>query len=87
MKWVARWRRTGSVAAYPMGGVKPSPLDAQAGFLIALSEDEPDLTLEEIRARLRERGVSVGFGSVWRFFDRHRISLKKNRARRRTSTP
>jgi transposase len=28
IKWVARWRRTGSVAAKPMGG-KRSPLDAR----------------------------------------------------------
>jgi hypothetical protein len=28
--------------------------------------------------------VPVGIGTLWRFFDRHGISFKKNRARRRT---
>jgi hypothetical protein len=28
--------------------------------------------------------VPVGIGTLWRFFDRHEISFKKNRARRRT---
>ena len=32
---------------------------------------------------LKERDLSVGTGTVWRFFDRHGISFKKNRARRR----
>ena len=42
-----------------------------------------DLTLEELRAELKARGVSVGYGTVWRFFDGEGISFKKNRARRR----
>lgn len=85
VKWVARWRRTGSRSARKMGGVKPSPLEPHTGYLLALIEAEADLTLEQIRGRLRDRGVVVGHGSVWRFFDRHRISLKKNRARRRAA--
>ena len=55
IRWVARWRRTGSVAAKPMGG-KRSPLDAHKDWLLALIAAEPDLTLQEIRGRLRARG-------------------------------
>ena len=83
VKWVARWRRTGSVAALAMGGSFRSPLDDHAAWILALVNEQPDLTLEEIRAGLREHGVQTGIGSVWRFFDRHGISVKKNRARRR----
>ena len=83
IKWVARRRRTGSVAAKRMGGYKRSPLDAHADVLLGLVADRPDLTVEEIRAELRARGIHTGRGSVWRFFGRHRISFKKNRARRR----
>jgi len=54
IRWVSRWRQTGSVAAKPMGG-KRSPLDAHKDWLLALIDAEPDLTLEEIRARLRGR--------------------------------
>ena len=84
VKWVQRWRRTGTVSAKRMGGYKRSPLDRHAAVLLELVAEQPDLTVEEIRAVLRARGIHAGHGSVWRFFDRHGISFKKNRARHRT---
>ncbi len=84
VKWVQRWRRSGSVAAKPMAGGRRSRLDQHDDFLMDLIAGEPDMTLEEVRAHLRDRGVSAGLGSVWRFFARHGVSFKKNRARRRT---
>jgi len=87
IRWVQRWRKTGSAAAKPGTGHSRSPLEAHAQWLLALVKDAPDLTLEEIRLRLRqERGLSAGLGSVWRFFDRHGISFKKNRARQRAGS-
>ncbi len=83
VKWVQRWRRTGRVAAKPMGGYKRSPLDARAELLLGLIEERPEMTVEEIRAWLRARGIQAGHGSVWRFFARHCISFKKNRVRGR----
>ncbi len=83
IKWVERWRRTGSSAAKRMGGYKRSPLDDQADVIVELLRAQPDLTVEEIRAALRGRGISTGHGSVRRFFKRHRISFKKNRAGQR----
>src|SRR5215469_9185793 len=61
---------------------RPQPLAAHAAFLLALVNEQADLTLEEIRERLAECGVRVAVSSIWRFFDRHGISFKKNRARR-----
>jgi putative transposase len=81
IKWVERWRRTGSVAAKRMGGYRRSPLDARADVLLRLLADRPDLTVEEIRGALRARGICTGHSSIRRFFDRHRISFKKNRTR------
>ena len=49
VKWVARWRRTGSVAALPMGGSFRSPLDDHEAWILALVNEEPDLTLAEVR--------------------------------------
>lgn len=83
IRWVARWRQTGSVAAKPMGG-KRSPLDAHKPWLLELIAAEPDLTLQEIRGRLRARGIIVAASSVWRFCDRHDLTFKKKPARRRT---
>ena len=85
IRWVARFRQTGSVAAKPMGG-KRSPLDAHKEWLEDLIGAEPDLTLEEIRGRLRGRGIRVAASSVWRFCDRHDITFKKKPARSRTGS-
>jgi transposase len=52
---------------------------------LALIGERADFTLEEIRGLLGARGVRIGIGSIWRFFDRHGISFKKNRARRRVA--
>ncbi len=79
IRWIARWRRTGTAAAKPMGG-KSSPLDMHKDWLLALVASEPDLTLEEIRSQLRDRGIVVSTSSVWRFYDRHDISFKKKPA-------
>jgi len=78
--WVGRWRRTGSAEAKSQKGRSRSPLKAHTAWLLALIGERADLTLEEIRELLGERGVGVS--SIWRFFDRHGISFKKNRARR-----
>ncbi len=82
IRWVALWRRTGTVTAKPTGG-KQSPLDAHKELLLALVAAEPDLTLEEIRSKLRQHRIVASASMVWRFFDRHNISFKKKRARGR----
>ena len=74
---VRRWRDTGSYAAKRMGGYRRPRLAAHRDWLLALIAETPDLTLEEVRSRLRERDVSVSVGTVWRFFDRHGITFKK----------
>ena len=81
IRWVARFRQSGSVAAKPMGG-KRSPLDAHKDWLLALIAAEPDLTLQEIRAR-PARGIMAAASSVWRFCDRHNLTFKKKPARGR----
>jgi transposase len=78
--WVRRWRETGSVAAKPMGGDHRSVLTGERDWILKRIEALPDLTLEELRAELRDRGVIVGYGTVWRFFEREDITVKKNRA-------
>lgn len=83
--WVSRWRREGRVFPHGVGGDRRSGVvEAERDWLLACVTETPDMTLEEIRTSLRERGVIVGYGTVWRFFERHGISVKKNRARRRT---
>ena len=84
IKWWSRWLATGSFAEKPGGKIDASALDVHAAWLLALVANEPDLTLMEISARLlQERQTRGGASSVWRFFNRHGISFKKNRARQR----
>ena len=88
IRWIERWTRTGSVDAMPGTGHSRSPLKAHERWLLDLVAAEPDLTLEEIRARLgSEKKLKAGTTSIWRFYDRHGITFKKNSARRRAGSP
>lgn len=85
IRWVQAWRDRGDVVAKPQGGDRRSRrIETQAAFLLGQIEQTPDVTLTELQAMLRDRCMAVGIGTLWRFFDRHGISFKKNRARRRT---
>ena len=82
VRWLDRWSRTGSVEAKPGTGHSRSPLKAYEQWLLDLVAQEPDLTLEEIRERLRgEKKLVVAVSSVWRFYGRHEITFKKSPAR------
>ena len=81
--WMKMLRTTGSVAAKPMGGDRNSRLKEEREWLLQRIAEVPDLTLEEIRAELKDRGLKVGYGTVWRFYESERITVKKNRSRGR----
>ncbi len=86
VKWMQRWRREGSVAPHPVRGHRRALLDGYADWLLELVETKSDLTLEEIRARLRKRGVVVSLWTVWSFYERSQMSFKKNRVRQRAGS-
>src|SRR5437867_9780067 len=75
--WVAVWRESGRLSAKPMGGDHNSRLKGERAWLLERIEAVPDLTLEEIRAELAQRGLHVGYGTVWRFFAAEGVSFKK----------
>ncbi len=86
-----RWRqlahRHGRAIAKPQGGDRLSGrIEAHASFILALVEEQGDITLAEIQGKLAERGTPVGIGTVWRFFNRHRITRKKRPATRSSRT-
>ena len=85
IRWVKRWRETGSVEAKSLKGQSRSPLKRHEQWLLALVQEHPDMTLEEIQRRLLDEcNRKAGISSIWRFFDRHGISFKKKRSRGRT---
>ena len=74
-----RWHATGSVAPKPSGG-SVSPLEKHGRWLLALIAKQPDLTLDEIVAAMRKGRIAGSRSAVWRVFQRHNISFKKNPA-------
>ena len=89
VKWVRRWRDTGTWAPRPQGGDKRSErVEAYGEEILRLVADKVDVTLAEIADRLqREHGERFAPSTVWRFLDRHAMTFKKNRARQRAGAP
>lgn len=84
VKWLQRWRKARSAAPKPRGG-SVSPLERFAAQILALISEQPDLTLVEAVAELRKRRIKTSRSSLWRFLDRHNITLKKKPASSRTT--
>lgn len=85
IRWRALKRERGDVRPGPLGGDRRSGrIEAHAELILGLLDRQTDITLAELRAVLAERGIGVGMGTLWRFFERRRITLKKSR-RTRTS--
>jgi transposase len=79
---VSRWRRRareqGDARPKALGGDRKSHrIDAHKATILAVLEERPDLTIEELRRSLGEKGLVVGFGTIRRFFARHHITRKK----------
>ena len=88
IKWVDQWHRTGSAAALPRGGdTRSQDMEQHAEEVLALIDETPDLTLEELAQHLKARhGMKASVSMVWRLLDRHGLSLKKNGARQRAAS-
>jgi transposase len=83
--WVRRLKQTGDRSALAIGKPRGSKLDIHADFLLTLVSVTPDITLHEVQERLQaDHGAHAAIGTLWRFYDRHDLTYKKNRARRRT---
>jgi transposase len=83
--WMQRWSETGSIEAKQSGG-SVSPLEEHEEFLLGLIVDQPDMTLDEIVAAMSRAGIESSRTAVWRFYERHDISFKKNFVRSRAKT-
>lgn len=84
-RWRALVREKGAPYPGPLGGDRRSArVEAQGELIRALLDETPDITVEELRATLAERGHAFGYGTLQRFFRRHGITRKK-RPRTRAS--
>jgi transposase len=73
------------VAAQRQGGDRRSQrIEAVGATILGALKGQVDLSLDELVALLRrEHGLRFARSTVWRFLDRHAMTVKKNGARSR----
>jgi transposase len=77
-RWRTREREQGDAQPRTQGGDRKSHrIDAYQATILALLEATPDITIEELRDSLSKQGLSFGYGTIRRFFKRHKITRKK----------
>jgi transposase len=77
-RWRTREREQGDARPRAQGGDRKSHwVDAHQATIMDLLKTTPDITIEELRDRLSKQGLSFGYGTIRRFFERHKITRKK----------
>lgn len=77
-RWRAREREQGNARPRAQGGDRRSHrIDAHKATILSLLKETPDMTIEELRHSLSEKDLSFGYGTIRRFFERHKITRKK----------
>ena len=85
VRWVSAYRLTGRITAQRQGGDRRSQrIEAVGATILSALKAQVDLSLDELVALLqRQHGLRCARSTVWRFLDRHAMTVKKNGARRR----
>lgn len=87
IRWWSQHRESGTVAPKALGGDRRSArIEAHAPLILGILAQQPDITLVELRAELAGAGFQAGVTTLWRFFERRRITLKKTQRMRRSKT-
>ena len=82
-RWRARERDQGHARPKALGGDRKSHrIEAHKAAVLAALGPDRDRTIEEMRRTLADQGLAFGFGTLQRFFTRHRITRKKRRPTR-----
>jgi transposase len=85
VRWVREWRETGSLRGKPQGGdMRSQRIEMHRDVILGAVEEQVDITLVELAEMLRsEHGAVFAPSTIWRFLDRHAMTVKKNSARQR----
>ena len=84
IKWVARYRKTGTAAPSKIGGYKQKTLRGEHAAWLIQRCQEKDFTISQLVEELQGvRGLKVDRRSVWEFLHAEGLSHKKNRIRQR----
>jgi len=77
-KWLQRWRDTDSSAPLPHGGGQPRALQGCESFLRAQIKKQPDVTLDELCARVAEaKQIQASPSMMCRELHRLKLPRKK----------
>ena len=76
VRWHQAWRHEGTIEVKRYGGSR-SPLEDHAEEILAVIEEQPDLTLAETVAVMRKRKIPGSRTALFRFLARHAVTLKK----------
>ena len=89
VRWVKQFETTGEMSSRPLGGDRRSGrIEAHHDDLMGLIRRTPDIDPAGDSGASDQELRRAFFGSVlWRFFDRHGVTLKKDRARRGAAAP
>jgi putative transposase len=79
IKWVLRFRATGSVVPGQMGGHKPRKIQGEDEAWLSARIQERDFTLHGLVSELAERGLVVDVHTVWDFVHAADLTYKKRR--------
>ena len=82
-RYLARWRRTCSLAPDKFGGHKTHKLIKHADKVAQLVVAEPDQTLAELQAKLEKGGILVSVSGIGRYLRAAGLTYKKNTVRNR----
>ncbi len=78
VRWYQRFKRTGCIEPDAIGGDRHSHrVEAHAAKVLGWIDEQRDLTLVEIAARLTEDGHVFAPATIWRLLDRHNYTVKK----------
>ncbi len=80
-KLLRQRRNLGHIAPLPHGGAPLKLHDKALNTLTELVEQEPDLTLDELRLQLRKKiKINVSVSTIWYGLEKRDWSVKKRRA-------
>ena len=83
IRWQSLVQSEGNPSPKKQGGDQRSHvIEAYCEAIMHIHAQKDDITLDELQERLASQGIQAGRTTLWRFFKRHKITLKKSRRTR-----
>ena len=77
VRWRVQQREAGDIAPKPRGGdMRSRRMEERAADILAIWEERRDITLEELRLALADKGMAVSVAGLHRFFVRRGLALQ-----------